>query len=101
MLLILPKIGKLQKSLQNNGTEAIFDSDGFNIDSIEEALLTIYNSKLLNNTAEANTLSNFEIVLLNIFKDPAFADLGIEVDEDLMIKILIFKQVLHQLLVEV
>mgnify|MGYP006917394298 CR=1 FL=1 len=89
VLKTLPSIMKVQKAFDSEGTNAIFDKESFNVDSLEKALNTIYNSDVLNprKDLQSNELTNFETIILNIFNDQAFADLGLSVDEKLLISI--------------
>lgn len=89
VLKTLPSIMKVQKAFNSEGTNAIFNKESFNVDSLENALNTIYNSEVLNPSKDlqANELTNFETIILNIFNEQAFVDLGLSVDENLLISI--------------
>lgn len=85
LLSVLPKINDLQNSL-SNGINGLIDSDSMAKD-IEDILNTIYASKIINPEPESG-LSNFEVIVKNVFGDENLIKSGFEeLDGDTLMKI--------------
>ena len=82
---ILPEIGEVQESLEG-GVDALLNPDSFRVDSVEHILTTVYESKILN-PVTSSKLNNFERLLMSLFQEDAFSEMGFEVNEDLMLSI--------------
>ena len=82
---ILPEIGEVQESLEG-GVDALLNPNSFRVDSVEHILTTVYESKILNPETSAK-LNNFERLLMSLFQENTFSEMGFEVNEDLMLSI--------------
>ncbi len=81
LLDVLPKINNLQNSL-SSGIEAFIEDSNLSSD-IEDILTAVCDSKIINPTPKDNKLSNFEVIVKNVFGDEKLKESGFkELDEN-------------------